>query len=130
MHNDQISMNRNDLSVNVTALNTTTTANNINNNNSNTSNTTHRMNTSLSYIPPGLISVLNESNCLTVCAIGHFSIGHTWGPYLIHIGSELRQKLTAFSTELDPDFLITLSVKVSYKFSHQIAFNNDQFVSN
>ncbi|CAH8846679.1 unnamed protein product [Trichobilharzia szidati] len=96
LHNDQINMNRNDLTVNVTT---------------NTSNSTHRMNTSLSYIPPGLVSVINESNCLTVCAIGHFSIGHTWGPYLIHIGSELRQKLTAFSTELDPDFLITLSVK-------------------
>ncbi|KAK4471096.1 hypothetical protein MN116_004632 [Schistosoma mekongi] len=73
-------------------------------------NTTHKMNT-LSYIPPGLISIINEANCLTVCAIGHFSIGHTWGPYLIHIGSELRQKLTTYPLEFDSDFLITLNVK-------------------
>ncbi|CAH8515600.1 unnamed protein product [Heterobilharzia americana] len=33
------------------------------------------------------------------------------GPYLIQIGSELRQKLTVFSTQHDPDLLITLTVK-------------------
>ncbi|KAH9587916.1 hypothetical protein MS3_00005481 [Schistosoma haematobium] len=127
LNNDEITMKRNDLelvtshqidSTNLTPVSNSTNNNN-NNNSNNISNTTCKMNT-LSYIPPGLISVMNESKCLTVCAIGHFSVGHTWGPYLIHIGSELRQKLIAFSTEVDPDFLVTLTVK-SKDSSHENA---------
>ncbi|CAH8552933.1 unnamed protein product [Schistosoma rodhaini] len=123
INNDEITMKRNDLelitsysidSTNLIPISNSTSnnnnSNNNNNNNNNLTNTTCKMNT-LSYIPPGLISIMNESKCLTVCAIGHFSIGHTWGPYLIHIGSELRQKLIAYSTEIDPDFLVTLTVK-------------------
>ncbi|XP_018651502.1 hypothetical protein Smp_018980 [Schistosoma mansoni] len=119
INNDEITMKRNDLeliisysndSTNLIPISNSTSNNNNSNNNSNITNTTCKMNT-LSYIPPGLISIMNESKCLTVCAIGHFSIGHTWGPYLIHIGSELRQKLIAYSTEIDPDFLVTLTVK-------------------
>ncbi|TNN18758.1 zinc finger C2H2 type [Schistosoma japonicum] len=105
VNNDEVTMKLNELDL--LTSNKTVSNNSISNN---TTNTTHKMNT-LSYIPPGLISFINESNCLTVCAIGHFSIGHTWGPYLIHIGSELRQKLTTYSSEFDPDFLITLNVK-------------------
>ncbi|CAH8292825.1 unnamed protein product, partial [Schistosoma turkestanicum] len=121
VNNDDITLKRNDdldlftshqldSTNNLISVNNSTSDNNNNNNTNNILNTPSKMNT-LSYIPPGLISIMNESKQLTVCAIGHFSIGHTWGPYLIHIGSEFRQKLIAFSTEFDPDFSITLTVK-------------------
>ncbi|KAA0196233.1 hypothetical protein FBUS_04834 [Fasciolopsis buskii] len=48
----------------------------------------------LNYIPPGLHCQLADSgDYLEVCASGRFAAGHVWGPYLIHLTNECRQRL-------------------------------------
>ncbi|TPP57721.1 hypothetical protein FGIG_10551 [Fasciola gigantica] len=48
----------------------------------------------LNYIPPGLHCQLSDSgDFLEVCASGRFAAGHVWGPYLIHLTAECRQRL-------------------------------------
>ncbi|KAF7259033.1 hypothetical protein EG68_03792 [Paragonimus skrjabini miyazakii] len=69
----------------------------------------------LNYIPPGLSCELgsqSDPSLLTVCAAGWFTIGHVWGPYLVHLSHECRQRLKTLD-EYTPNLSITVKSATS-----------------
>ncbi|KAF6779165.1 hypothetical protein AHF37_01240 [Paragonimus kellicotti] len=67
----------------------------------------------LNYIPPGLSCELgspNDPSLLTVCAAGWFTVGHVWGPYLVHLSHECRQRLKTLE-EYTPKPNLNITVK-------------------
>ncbi|CAL8069676.1 unnamed protein product [Calicophoron daubneyi] len=65
----------------------------------------------VNYIPPGLSCGAEfPDNKPAVYALGRFGVGHVWGPYLIHLSPEFRQRLKSLD-DCSPNLTCTVAVK-------------------